>query len=54
MAVASHVTVDEILAAVEHLVLPPLPGVDVQPVLAVLGHLIATRGIVSLTRPNFP
>ena len=34
-----HFTVDEIFAAVEHLVLPVLPGVDVQSVLTVLRHL---------------
>ena len=34
-----HFTVDQILAAVEHLVLPLLPGVDVQPVLTVLRNL---------------
>ena len=38
----SDVAVDEILADVQHLVLPPLPSVDVQPVLTVLGNLWKT------------
>ena len=38
-AALSHVAVDEILAAVQHLVLPLLPRVDVQAVLPVLWNL---------------
>ena len=34
-----HFTVDEIFAAVKHLVLPVLPGVNIQAVLTVLWNL---------------
>ena len=40
------IAVDEVLAAVEKLVVPGPPGVDVQPVLSVLGNLESVQCIM--------